>query len=70
LSSDKCHVAGAERLAQDRGKTKIEFSEEELAQIAEVVQEYFEVYGYDPDSPSDGVLQNIYKKIKGKEWSK
>ena len=51
-------------------KTKIEFSDEELAQIAELVSEYFEVYDYDADSPSDKVLQNIYRKIKGEQWIK
>jgi hypothetical protein len=51
-------------------KAKVEFSDEELAQIAGLVSEYFEVYGCDPESPSDKLLQNIYKKIKGKEWTK
>ena len=51
-------------------KAKIEFSDEELAQIVELVSEYFEVYGYDTDSPSDKVLQNIYRKIKGEQWTK
>ena len=51
-------------------KTKIEFSDEELAQIAELVSEYFDVYGYDPESPSDKLLQSIYKKVKGEEWTK
>lgn len=51
-------------------KAKIEFSDEELAQIVELVSEYFEVYGYDTDSPSDKVLQNIYRKIKGEQWIK
>jgi len=51
-------------------KAKIEFSDEELAQIAELVSEYFEVYGYDTDSPSDKVLQSIYRKIKGEQWTK
>ncbi|MCJ7470675.1 hypothetical protein MUO74_09350 [Candidatus Bathyarchaeota archaeon] len=51
-------------------KAKIEFSDEELAQIVELVSEYFEVYGYDADSPSDKVLQNIYRKIKGEQWIK
>ena len=51
-------------------KAKIGFSDEEVAQIAELVQEYFEVYGYDSDSPSDKVLQSSYKKIKGEEWTK
>jgi len=51
-------------------KAKIEFSDEELAQIAELVSEYFEVYSYDADSPSDKVLQNIYRKIKGEQWTK
>jgi hypothetical protein len=51
-------------------KAKIEFSDEELAQIAELVSEYFEVYGYDTDSPSDKVLQSICRKIKGEQWTK
>jgi hypothetical protein len=51
-------------------KPKIEFSDEELAQIAELVSEYFEVYDYDTDSPSDKVLQSIYRKIKGEQWIK
>lgn len=51
-------------------KAKVEFSDEELAQIAELVSEYFDVYGYDPESPSDKLLQGIYKKIKGEEWTK
>jgi len=51
-------------------KAKVEFSDEELAQIAELVSEYFDVYGYDPESPSDKLLQSIYKKVKGEEWTK
>lgn len=51
-------------------KAKVEFSDEELAQIAELVSEYFDVYGHDPESPSDKLLQGIYKKIKGEEWIK
>lgn len=53
-----------------RVKAKVEFSDEELAQIAELVSEYFDVYGYDPESPSDKLLQSIYKKVKGEEWTK
>ena len=48
----------------------MEFSEEELGQIAELVSEYFEVYGFDVESPSDVILQGIFKKIKGQEWTK
>lgn len=51
-------------------KDRVEFSDEELAQIAELVSEYFEVYGFDVESPSDVILQGIYKKIKGREWTK
>jgi len=51
-------------------KDRVEFSEEELGQIAELVSEYFEVYGFDVESPSDGILQDIYKKIKGQERTK
>ena len=51
-------------------KDRVEFSDEELGQIAELVSEYFEVYGFDVESPSDRILQGIYKKIKGQEWTK
>jgi len=51
-------------------KSKAEFTDEELAQIAELVSENFEVYGLDPDSHVDTVLQSIFKKITGSEWSK
>ena len=51
-------------------KSKVEFTDEELAQIAELVRENFEVYGYDPDSRTDMILQNIFKKITGSEWCK
>jgi hypothetical protein len=37
-------------------KSKVEFTDEELAQIAELVSENFEVYGLDPDSHVDTVL--------------
>lgn len=46
----------------------MEFTDEELAQIADLVKENFEVYGYDPDSPTDKLLQSIFKKITGSEW--
>lgn len=51
-------------------KPKVEFTDEELAQISELVSENFEVYGFDPDSHSDRILQDIFKKIIGKEWNK
>ncbi len=51
-------------------KSKVEFTDEEFAQIAELVSENFEVYGLDPDSHVDTVLQSIFKKITGSEWSK
>ena len=51
-------------------KSKVEFTDEELAQIAELVKENFDVYGYDPDSHTDTILQSIFKKITGSEWSK
>jgi hypothetical protein len=51
-------------------KSKVEFTDEELAQIAELVSENFEVYGLDPDSQVDTVLQSIFKKVTGSEWSK
>jgi len=51
-------------------KSKVEFTDEELTQIAELVSENFEVYGFDPDSPTDNKLQSIYKKITGSEWCK
>jgi len=51
-------------------KSKVELTDEELAQIAELVSENFEVYGYDPDSHADRVLQSIFKKITGSEWNK
>jgi DNA-binding ferritin-like protein len=51
-------------------KSKVEFTDEELAQIAELVRENFEVYGYDPDSHTDRMLQSIFKKITGSEWCK
>ena len=51
-------------------KSKVEFTDEELAQIAELVSENFEVYGLDPDSHVDTVLKSIFKKITGSEWSK
>jgi hypothetical protein len=51
-------------------KSKVELTDEELAQIAELVSENFEVYGYDPDSHVDRVLQSIFKKITGSEWNK
>jgi len=57
-------------LVGGRVKAKVEFSDEELAQIAELVSEYFDVYGYDLESPSDKLLQSIYKKVKGEEWTK
>lgn len=49
-------------------KSKLEFTDEELAQIADLVRENFEVYGCDPDSHTDKLLQNIFKKITGSEW--
>ncbi|HVP16372.1 MAG TPA: hypothetical protein VMT42_03300 [candidate division Zixibacteria bacterium] len=51
-------------------KFKVEFTEGELAQIADIVRENFEVYGYDPDSHTDRILQSIFKKITGSEWCK
>jgi len=51
-------------------KSKVEFTDEELTQIAELVSENFEVYGFDPDSSTDNKLQSIYKKITGSEWCK
>lgn len=51
-------------------KSKVEFTDEELAQIAELVSENFDVYGYDPDSHTDMILQSIFKKITGSEWRK
>ena len=51
-------------------KSRVEFTDEELAQIAELVRENFEVYGFDPDSRTDETLQNIFKKITGSEWCK
>jgi len=51
-------------------KSKVEFTDEEVSQIAELVRENFDVYGYDPDSPTDRILQSIFKKITGSEWCK
>jgi hypothetical protein len=51
-------------------KPKVEFTDEELAQISELASENFEVYGFDPESHSDRILQDIFKKITGKEWNK
>jgi hypothetical protein len=51
-------------------KSKVEFTDEEFAQIAELISENFEVYGLDPDSHVDTVSQSIFKKIIGSEWSK
>jgi hypothetical protein len=51
-------------------KSKLEFTDEELAQIADLVRENFEVYGCDPDSHTDKLLQSIFKKITGSEWLK
>jgi len=51
-------------------KSKEEFTDEELAQIAELIRENFDVYGYDPGSDADGILQSIFKKITGSEWCK
>jgi hypothetical protein len=51
-------------------KSRVEFTDEELAQMAELVRENFEVYGFDPDSHTDETLQRIFKKITGSEWCK
>jgi hypothetical protein len=51
-------------------KSKVEFTDEELNQIAELVSENFEVYGFDSDSRTDKILQSIFRKIKGSEWTK
>lgn len=51
-------------------KSKVEFTDEELNQIAELVSENFEVYGFDSDSQTDKILQSIFRKIKGSEWTK
>ena len=51
-------------------KSKVEFTDEELAQIAELVRENFEVYGYDAESYTDRMLQSIFKKITDSEWCK
>jgi len=51
-------------------KSMVEFTDEELVQIAELVRENFEVYGFDPDSSTDETLQSIFKKITGSEWCK
>ena len=51
-------------------KSKVEFTDEELAQIVELVRENFDVYGYDADSHTDAILQSIFKKITGSEWCK
>jgi hypothetical protein len=50
-----------------RVKAKVEFSDEEPAQIAELVSEYFDVYCHAPKSPSDKVLQSIYRKSRAKK---
>ena len=54
--------------ANEGVKSKLEFTDEELAQIADLVRENFEVYGCDPDSHTDKLLQSIFKKITGSEW--
>jgi hypothetical protein len=51
-------------------KSMVEFTDEELVQIAELVRENFEVYGFDPDSRIDEILQSIFKKITGSQWCK
>jgi hypothetical protein len=51
-------------------KSKVEFTDEELAQIAELIRENFEVYGFEADSHTDRILQSIFKKITGSEWCK
>jgi len=51
-------------------KSNLEFTDEELAQIVDLVRESFEIYGYDPDSHTDQLLQSIFKKITGSEWLK
>ena len=51
-------------------KANLEFTDEELIQIVDLIRENFEVYGYDPDSHTDRLLQTIFKKITGSEWVK
>jgi hypothetical protein len=51
-------------------KSQLQFTDEELAQIADLVKENFEVYGYDPNLHADRILQSIFKKITGSEWRK
>jgi len=51
-------------------KSQLEFTDEELTQITDLVKENFEVYGCDPDSHTDRILQSIFKKITGSEWHK
>jgi DNA-binding ferritin-like protein len=57
-------------MVDDYMRSKVEFTDEELAQIAELVKENFEVYGFDSDSHTDKILQSILKKITGSEWCK
>jgi hypothetical protein len=78
----KCPTGGNQSFKEDYGwrsnqgvddenmKSKVELTDEELAQIAELVRENFEVYGYDPDSHTDRMLQSIFRKITGSEWCK
>jgi hypothetical protein len=58
------------RSSSENMKSKVEFTDEELAQIAELVSEDFDVYGYDPDSNTYRILQSIFKKITDSEWRK
>ena len=51
-------------------KSQLQFTDEELAQIADLVKENFEVYGYDPNLQADRILQSIFRKITGSEWRK
>jgi len=43
-------------------KSKVEFTDEELAQIAELVSENFEVYGLDPDS--HGIAEHFQENYR------
>ena len=63
-------VAALTQGADKESMNKVEFMDEELAQIAELVRENFDVYGYDPDSHTDTILQSIFKKITGSDWCK
>jgi len=51
-------------------KSTVELTDEVITHIAELAGENFEIYGFDPDSQTDRILQSIFKKITGSEWRK